>query len=204
MNEAVEVKHAMHRWRLGRWGVITGFAVALLAGCVLGPEPPPQPPLADEDRIDWAAGEPWFVVVRTSCRTLDVYRYGDRVRSYPAVFGLGGTGGKFYEGDRRTPSGLYAIVDVRPHPRWRWFLLLDYPNLDDVRRYEVAIASGRIPMLGNRPVAVGGAIGIHGTDKPELNRKNVDWTFGCISLGNDEVADLAGLVPVGTPVLIED
>jgi murein L,D-transpeptidase YafK len=168
-------------------------------------EPPPAPPIvADEERLEWASAEPWFIVVRTSCRTLDVYRYGDRVRSYPAVFGMGGIKGKLYEGDRRTPTGLYAIVGKRRHPRWRRFLLIDYPNLPDVQRYQAALDSGRIPMLGSRTAGVGGAVGIHGTDKPSLNRKQIDWTFGCISLWNDDVEDLANLVPIGTQILIED
>jgi murein L,D-transpeptidase YafK len=192
----------MKRHWLGRWGLWTALAIAL-AGC------PPrvkqvQAPVADEERIDWAAEEPFFIVVRTSCRTLDVYQYGDRIRSYPAVFGIGGSKDKLHEGDRRTPTGLYAIIGRRRHPRWRRFLLLDYPNLHDAERYEVAMRAGRIPMLGNEPAGMGGAVGIHGTDKPELNHKGVDWTFGCISLANADVDELARLVPVGTQVLIEE
>ena len=54
--------------------------------------------------------EPDFIVIRKSCRTLDVYRYGERIRSYPAVFGQGGKERKLYEGDYRTPTGLYEII----------------------------------------------------------------------------------------------
>jgi len=187
------------------WSWMMGALAIALQGCWVSP-PPRQgpPPVADEEHLDWAEGEPYFIVVRTACRTLDVYRHGDRVRSYPAVFGLGGRKGKLHEGDHRTPTGLYAIVGMRRHPRWQRFMLLDYPNLHDAERYEVALESGRIPMLGTHPVGLGGAVGIHGTDKPELNEKNVDWTFGCISIANDDVEELAHLVPVGTPVLIED
>ena len=189
------------RWR---WVVLVVLLALVQTGCVQR-EPPPAPaPLADEDRLDWAANEPWFVVVRTACRTLDVYYYGDRVRSYPAVFGMGGTKNKLHEGDRRTPTGLYAIVGKRTHERWRRFLLLDYPNLHDVQRYEVAMHTGDIPMLGNRTAGVGGAVGIHGTDKPGFNEKNVDWTYGCISISNGDVEDLSRLVPTGTQVLILD
>lgn len=163
----------------------------------------PQP-VADEQRLSWAAEEPYFVVVRTACRTLDVYHYGERIRSYDAVFGLGGATRKLYEGDRKTPTGLYTIVDKRRHSRWQRFLLLDYPNLQDLHRYRLAMETGRLPLRGAGYADVGGAIGIHGTDKPYLNGKGVDWTFGCISLGSNDVEELAGLVPVGTPVLIED
>ena len=187
-----------------RWGWMAVLAIAL-SGCWLGHRKAPgPPPPADEDRLDWAADEPYFVVVRTGCRTLDVYRYGDRIASYPAVFGLGGTSGKLHEGDRKTPTGLYTIVDVRHHPRWQRFLLLDYPNIHDLHRYEVAMGAGNIPLLGDRLAEVGGAVGIHGTDKPELNARNVDWTWGCISLRNDDVEELSTIVPVGTPVLIDE
>lgn len=158
---------------------------------------------ADEDRIEWARNEPDFVVIRKSCRTLDVYRYGERVRSYPAVFGQAGARGrKLYEGDMRTPTGLYAIIGERPHERWEHFFLLDYPNAADARRYQVAMAYGEIPARGRGAAGIGGAVGIHGTDKPWLNREGVDWTWGCISLDNGHVRELASLVGVGTPVLI--
>lgn len=194
----------MMRPGLGWRRLVAVVILVSIAGCFGPPTRPVPVPVADEDRLDWAAEEPYFIVVRTACRTLDVYRHGDRVRSYPAVFGLGGIKDKLHEGDRRTPTGLYAIVGMRRHPRWRRFLLLDYPNLHDAERYAVAMESGTIPMLGSRPAGLGGAVGIHGTDKPDLNRMNVDWTFGCISLGNADIEDLATLVPVGTPVLIED
>ncbi len=158
----------------------------------------------DDDRLAWAEDEPYFVVVRKSCRTLDVYQYGARVRSFPAVFGLDGTGSKLFEGDLRTPTGLYMIVDKRRHPRWRQFLLLDYPNVQDLHRYWLAMESGGIPRRGDEYVGAGGAVGIHGTDRPSLNSKSINWTWGCISLQNRDVDDLAALVPVGTLVFIED
>jgi murein L,D-transpeptidase YafK len=170
---------------------------------VAAPAPPP-PAFDDDDHVAWAEAEPYAVVVRKACRTLDVYRHGWRIRSFPAVFGLAGGGSKLYEGDLRTPSGLYMIVDKRQHPRWRQFLLLDYPNLHDLHRYWLAMEGGHLPRRGDRYVGVGGAVGIHGTDKPALNARKVDWTWGCISLHNADVAELAALVPVGTLVLIED
>jgi murein L,D-transpeptidase YafK len=171
------------------------------------PAPPPAPVAQaadDDDHVEWAASEPYAVVVRKSCRTLDVYRYGQRIRSFPAVFGLNGLGRKLFAGDLRTPIGLYSIVDKHPHKRWGHFLLLDYPNLEDRRRYWTALEEGDIPRAGKSYASIGGAVGIHGTDKPSLNARNVDWTWGCISIPNQDIDDLTGLVPVGTLVLIED
>ena len=193
-------------------GVLVVVTLAL-AGCTLifgphAPAPTPAAPTAptvdDDTHLPWATEEPWFIIVRKGCRTLDVYRYGERTASYPAVFGLGGRGAKLYEGDLRTPLGLYRIVDARPHKRWGYFLLLDYPNVADLQHYWAAMEGGRVPWLGDHYARVGGLVGIHGTDKPEKNRREEDWTFGCISLATADVAQLVRTVPVGMPVLIEE
>jgi len=202
----------------GRAAVVLAASV-LIGGCALWPSSPDHfhpsavevPPAAaavpgadDDARLEWAAPEEYFVVIRRACRTLDVYHFGDRIRTFPAVFGVAGSGRKLYEGDLRTPTGLYMIIDKRPHPRWREFLLLDYPNLEDRHRYWLAMEAGRIPERGDRYAGLGGAIGIHGTDRPAVNRRDEDWTFGCISISNADIEDLARLLPVGTLVLIED
>jgi len=173
------------------------------------PAPPAPPPVSalpdDDDHLEWARNEEYFIVIRKECRTLDVYRYGERVSSYPAVFGLGGNKvGKLYEGDLRTPTGLYAIIGKHRHPRWHRFLLLDYPNTQDVNRYWKAVESDAVPRDGTHYASIGGSVGIHGTDKPGLNQRGVDWTWGCISIDNDAIEQLARTVPVGTLVLIQD
>lgn len=174
------------------------------------PLPPPtsadevEPAVADEELLPWAAREPYFVVARLSCGTLDVYRRGRRIRTYDAVFGMGGPG-KRYEGDRRTPLGLYAITRKMPHPRWRHFFLLDYPNAADRLRWNEALAAKEVPENDTGdPIGLGGQIGIHGTDKPDDNRRGVDWTFGCISVENGAIEDLHRLLPLGTQVLIQE
>jgi murein L,D-transpeptidase YafK len=154
--------------------------------------------VADEEMLPWAEKEPIFVVVRQSCRTLDVYRYGKRIRSYPAVFGQGGAP-KLTEGDRRTPVGLYSIIAKRPHDRWHHFFLLDYPSASDVYRLQQAKASGDV----DGAAGAGGNVGIHGTDKPDQNARGVDWTWGCVSVDNDAIEELNRILPLGTPVSIE-
>src|SRR5262249_28927714 len=82
-----------HNMRAVRVAAGVAVVVAMVAGCGAPKKKGagPSPFMADEDRLEWAAQEPTFVVVRKACRTLDVYRYGQRIRSYPAVFGDGGT-----------------------------------------------------------------------------------------------------------------
>jgi len=190
--------------------------VSLLAGCVGQPRPAAPPATAagpqlsrprqipDDDLVlTWGTGERFLVVVEKSCRRLKVYSHGRLLKSYPAVFGRR-KGRKIHEGDKRTPTGLYMIVDKRPHDRWAGFLLVDYPNDLDMRTYWRSLANGDIPRNGRRYVGMGGLIGIHGTDREELNRAGIDWTLGCVSLATRDARELYAMVPEGTLVYIAD
>lgn len=177
--------------------------VALAAGCHLPVNEAPraiEPELVPDERapLQWARGEEWFVLVKRTCRTVSVYRRGEWVRTYHDVSFGRNPGDKLYEGDRKTPLGLYRMVGRRRHPRWSRFILLDYPNVRDLEVHGAADAKGLVPK------GPGSQIGIHGSDEPILNRGGVDWTYGCISLLDDDVRELYATVPSGTLVLIED
>jgi lipoprotein-anchoring transpeptidase ErfK/SrfK len=58
--------------------------------------------------------------------------------------------------------------------------------------------SARSPTLTDWPA--GGFIGIHGTDRPDLLPGRV--SHGCIRMTNDDILELARLMPVGTPLRI--
>jgi lipoprotein-anchoring transpeptidase ErfK/SrfK len=134
---------------------------------------------------------------------LNLYQYGHLVHSYPVVLGRK-PGQKLYEGDQRTPTGLYMIIDKDHHRRWSRFMLLDYPTGQDVRRYWQNVAAGVVPRRGGGYPGVGGEVGIHGTDRESFNRVGINWTLGCISLFNLDVQELYSLVQVGTLVYIKD
>jgi L,D-transpeptidase catalytic domain len=146
----------------------------------------------------------WSVMVYKKRHQLIVYYKGRLFRTYPAVFGRNlDDGTKEYEGDRRTPEGVYTIIEKHRSSRWRWFLTLNYPNLIDRLRYDELIDDRDLPMHDGHVVGVGGRIGIHGTDNPILNRGNVNWTTGCISVDNDSILQLEKMLPVGTIVIIK-
>lgn len=153
--------------------------------------------------LPWASEEPVLIVVDKGCRTLNLYQYGRVVRSYPVVLGRK-PGRKLYEGDKRTPTGLYMIIDKDHHRRWSRFMLLDYPTEQDVRRYWQNVPAGMVPRRGGGYPGVGGEIGIHGTDREAFNRVGINWTLGCISLFNLDVQELYSFVQVGTLVYIKD
>ncbi len=189
------------------------FSSALLLGLVVcfGPNVAARAGGPTADRaIDAAAAnplaplsfEPLSLVVYKRQRALVVYEYGARKREYPIVLGAKPDGDKRFEGDLRTPEGLYHINGIRKHPRWRYFLSIDYPNARDIRTYRENVHKGFIPRLSGRTAGIGGAIGIHGTDKPGKQRAAEDWTRGCIAMYNSDIDELRSRVHVGTPVLI--
>ncbi len=122
------------------------------------------------------------------------------LRSYSVALGSGGLGQKLYEGDKTTPIGSYRITGKYPS-RWHTYLAIDYPAPADVARHAAAVERGEVPK-GKGP---GSAIAIHGhrQDQPSRLHKAFDWTLGCVSLDNDEIDEVAGLAPAGTPVVIE-
>jgi lipoprotein-anchoring transpeptidase ErfK/SrfK len=145
----------------------------------------------------------WNVTAWKSRHQLTVYYKGHEYRTYHAVFGrnrLNGT--KLWEGDRRTPEGVYTIIEKHPSLRWEWFLGLNYPNDVDHYRYEQLRDAEEVPEEGGRDIGEGGHIGIHGTDNPILNSGNIDWTTGCISVNNLDIDELSRILPVGTVVII--
>jgi lipoprotein-anchoring transpeptidase ErfK/SrfK len=46
-----------------------------------------------------------------------------------------------------------------------------------------------------------GVIGIHGTNEPEAI--GTDVSHGCIRVDNDTITEMAGMLPLGTPVHID-
>jgi murein L,D-transpeptidase YafK len=96
-------------------------------------------------------------------------------------------------GDKATPEGMYKIVNKYTGTKYNNALLLDYPNEEDVIRFNREKSKGLIP----RNTKIGNGIEIHGS-----GGKGVDWTEGCIALEDDEMAIVFRLASVGTPVTI--
>jgi murein L,D-transpeptidase YafK len=187
-------------------------AASTIAACALlvppkkTPDPStiltPTPTASPTPAFAWANGSEYAVVVRKEERTLTVYRHTEQVKVYPIVLGIASYGPKVYQGDLRTPEGVYRILSKRPHQRWSRFMLLSYPNDDDRTRYALALSEGRVPIVDGHVPGLGSAVGIHGSDREDSNARGDDWTFGCVSLLNQHVVELYDMIPIGTPVLI--
>jgi murein L,D-transpeptidase YafK len=111
------------------------------------------------------------------------------LRSYRIALGREPVGHKQSEGDGRTPEGQYLIDRRNPKSKYHLALHISYPNADDVARAQAA---------GVEP---GGDIMIHGLKDGE--HREGDWTQGCIAVANEDMEEIWGLVPEGTPIVIE-
>lgn len=133
-----------------------------------------------------------YLLVDKTRRMLVAYAGGQPVRVYRGLQ-LGGApqGHKQFQGDRRTPEGLYTIDTRNPRSQFYLSLRISYPNAAD-RAF--AAQYGRSP---------GGDIFLHGQPNGyQAGRVPGDWTDGCIALSNEEIAELWAMVPDGTPIEI--
>jgi murein L,D-transpeptidase YafK len=140
------------------------------------------------------------ILIEKTKHTLTL-RAGEKVvATYRVAIGPGGAGPKRLEGDRVTPIGRYR-VSGRIKGLFHEFLVVSYPNADDVRRFAAAKRDGLVPKSSN----IGNGIGIHGTGASDWpGHKDSDWTLGCVALDNAEIDEIARKVPDGTPIVITD
>ena len=140
------------------------------------------------------------IAIEKSKYRLTLYYQRKAIKSYPVVFGKNPVGDKFREGDYKTPEGVFKIRDLYPHPQWSKFLWIDYPNKDSWKKHLQAKHKGKLDWNAS----IGGEIGIHGVPEGSdyLIDKGKNWTWGCISLKNQDVDELYNVAQVGTTIEI--
>lgn len=129
------------------------------------------------------------LLLRKSQRELILLHGNQVLKSYKVGLGFQPTGAKVYEGDGRTPEGLYYIDRRNPNSQYHLSLGVSYPSPVDV---QVARALGRSP---------GGDIFIHGEAGQKAGRGQ-DWTAGCIAVPDDDIEDIYAMVRDGTPIYL--
>lgn len=140
------------------------------------------------------------ILIEKSQYRLTVYYQNQPIKSYPVVFGNNPTRDKLKEGDMKTPEGIFKVKDLYPHPQWSKFIWLDYPNHQSWEKHLKAKRSRIIPISAS----IGNAIGIHGVNQGSnylINERN-NWTWGCISLKNEDVDEIYSIIEVGTVIKI--
>ena len=155
----------------------SALATASLAGCASGP------------RLLTYDGPPvTSVVVNKAARQMYLLSGSTVVCDHRVDLGSNPVGPKQWEGDGRTPEGLYFVDRHNPRSQYYLSVGINYPNAEDVAR---AAALGRPP---------GGDIFFHGT--PPEKPRGTDWTAGCMAVSNDEIEELYAMLRAGTPVFI--
>lgn len=134
------------------------------------------------------------IVVSKSNHSLVLYSGTKALKTYRISLGREPVGAKQFEGDGRTPEGIYEIAGRNAKSTCHLALRISYPSASDLTR---ARTMGRPP---------GGDIMIHGMRNGFgwLGRWHRwrDWTAGCIAVTNAEMDELWRVVPDGTSVEI--
>lgn len=110
------------------------------------------------------------------------------LKSYEIALGFAPEGHKQFEGDGKTPEGLYFITHKNPNSAYHLSLGVSYPNEADLAFAE---AAGQPP---------GGDIFIHGGPNQRISRR--DWTWGCVSVTDREMEVIYSMVKPGTPIYL--
>jgi murein L,D-transpeptidase YafK len=137
------------------------------------------------------------VVVVKSERRLYLVRDGTVTATYAVSLGRNPIGQKYFEGDGRTPEGLYRLSGKNEQSRFYRSIRISYPSQADRERSR---------KYGGPP---GGNIMIHG--QPGLSNASAllriaiaptSWTDGCIAVENWAMDEIWAAVDDGTPIEI--
>jgi L,D-peptidoglycan transpeptidase YkuD (ErfK/YbiS/YcfS/YnhG family) len=134
------------------------------------------------------------ILIEKKDRLLMLLSRGKVLKTYKIALGSKPNGPKERRGDNKTPEGTYVIDSRNKDSRYHMSLHISYPNEKDKKRAKE---------LGVSP---GGDIMIHGLKNSFSwlgdDHTEVDWTKGCIAVTDEEIEEIAKLVPNGTIVEI--
>ncbi|KRW95360.1 hypothetical protein AQY21_15115 [Paracoccus sp. MKU1] len=130
------------------------------------------------------------VVVKKADRKMYLVSGKEVVKSYRINLGNQPAGPKQFEGDGRTPEGMYFIDRFNPRSRYHLSVGISYPSAQDV---------AQAAAMGLRP---GGDIFIHGLGPEGRALNRPDWTAGCIAVTDEEIEEIFTMLRPGVPIFI--
>lgn len=162
-----------------------------------------------------AQSEKLWLQVDTEALTLSVMQGKATLKVYQNI-AIGSNGATWNKRvmDEKTPLGDFKINAIKSSARFQIFLSINYPTMDHAQRalqmggisaseYELLRDAWRKGEHPPQSTNLGGHLGIHGIGLGSVEIHNrFNWTNGCIALTNEQIEDLAGLVTIGTKVLI--
>ncbi len=144
-------------------------------------------PISSDVQID-------SIYVAKSSRILVAFSKHKKIKIYTISLGFEPVGKKHFEGDGKTPEGLYYISSKSAVSQFHKNLHISYPNRSDIN---FAQSKGK---------QAGGDIKIHGLPNQATAIQRyiqTDWTLGCIALTNEDIDELFEHIKMGSPILIE-
>lgn len=135
----------------------------------------------------------YALIVDKSSHTCYLYYDGRLKKRYVADLGANWMAKKSMQGDKVTPEGKYRIIGKRQRPDGHKALDLNYPNAEDIKRFNEGKRKGTI----SRRASIGYAIQIHSG-----GGRGQDWTAGCVALANPDMDEVFRIVGINTPVTI--
>jgi murein L,D-transpeptidase YafK len=157
-------------------------ALGVLAAAYLNLDPLPQDAVADR------------IIVEKSAPRLTLLRNGSALKSYQVALGRVPAGAKEYEGDQRTPEGVYSIDFHKPDSDYHLALHISYPEQRDIDRAALqGLSAGSDIMIHGLPNGRGWIGRFH---------RRRDWTAGCVAVADFEIEEIYRSVADGTPVEI--
>ena len=164
--------------------LIAGVALAVVASCGGGDSSKPS-------KMKSYSGPPVTqIVVKKGERKMYLVSGKTAIKSYQINLGNQPIGDKQYEGDGKTPEGLYFIDRFNPNSRYHLSVGISYPSAQDV---------AQAAALGLRP---GGDIFIHGLGPEGRALNKADWTAGCIAVNDEEIEEIFAMLQPGVPIFI--
>lgn len=134
------------------------------------------------------------LVVHKKQRKMLAYQHNKLLKTYDISLGFQPVGHKQFEGDGKTPEGVYRINERNARSAYHKNLGISYPNQQDIQ------------FAKSHNKSAGGLIKIHGLPNGmgALGRQHLrkDWTEGCIAVTNDEMDELFAKVVHNAPIEI--
>lgn len=127
-------------------------------------------------------------------RKMSLYAGDKLVKTYRISIGRNAKGHKQFQGDKKTPEGIYIINDRNPNSAYHLNLGISYPNAADV-----AFAKSH-----NKPA--GGQIKIHGLPNGMGFIGKIGKLYpteGCIMVTNKEIGEIYKAVENGVSIEIK-
>lgn len=134
------------------------------------------------------------IVVEKAKRTLTLYRQGQVLKRYTVSLGLSPLGAKEREGDKKTPEGIYHLIEHKRDSDYHLALRVSYPGPQDVERARsLGVNAGFDIMVHGLPNGWGFIGRLH------LLK---DWTAGCVALTDPEIEEIFAATGNGTEIEI--